>query len=111
MLSRYLPSNYRAVERNTMPHCENNFCNKKIPAEEVRESEEGHLLCEKCAKVTPLHTAPASKQGKFLGRNFDYGFAYTKQQGIQAQVSLGGASLNLSISPEELARTLGPDES
>lgn len=93
-----------------MPHCENTVCNKKLHPEHVREAKSGQLLCSECLNdVTPLHGEKPPAQ--LWGRDFGYDFGYTRQRGIYAGASLGGAKLSLEVSQEELTRTFGPPKS
>lgn len=88
-----------------MPHCENIKCNKQLSPEHVRESRSGKLLCGACVDVIPLHPP-----NQVMGRNFDYAVGYTKKNGLQAHVSLGGAKLSFEVSQEEITRTFGPEQ-
>lgn len=97
-----------------MPHCENENCNKQLASHEVKEKD-GKLLCDPCANpVTPLKALPGAKKdprGHVMGRDFDYGLSYTRKDGIQGHVSLGGAKISVEVSQEEITRIFGPEAS
>ena len=91
-----------------MPYCENTVCNKQLSPEHVREARSGKLLCATCLDLAEKLTKGESAPTQLLGRDFNYDFGYTRQRGIHAEVSLGGAKLSLEVSQEELTRTFGP---
>lgn len=92
-----------------MPHCENTACDKQnLAPDEVQKTPDGKLVCEECAKVTPLHP---EHDGRILNREFDYAVGYTKKNGFQVHAKLGGAKISLEISQEEIIRIFGPEAS
>lgn len=97
-----------------MPRCENEECGKEnIPPNEVFKGvETGNLYCVSCVGRDGLenmkHSPLPTDNSLVLGREFDYVVKYSKKDGLKAGVRLGGASLSLDVSPDELDRTFGP---
>ena len=89
-----------------MPKCENTQCGREdvSPEEMHEEASTGRLFCDDCIVDKQVVSTPAQEAG---GAAIDYAISYSKKSGLRAGVVLGGASLTLEVSQEELSRTLG----
>lgn len=91
-----------------MPHCENEECAVEVKPEELYEDgETGSLICKKCASRVPLVKMPHNT--KLLGREFDYGIAYTSEDGLKAHARLGGARISLHVEQSEFNKIFGTE--
>ena len=91
-----------------MPHCENEECTVEVKPEELYEDGSTRkLLCERCANKVPLVKMPNGT--KILGREFDYGIAYTSEDGLKAHARLGGAKISLHVEQSEFNKLFGTE--
>jgi len=91
-----------------MPHCENEGCTSEVKPDELYENgETGSLLCEGCANKVPLVKIPHNT--KLFGREFEYGVAYTSEEGLRVHARLGGARLSLNVEQSEFNKIFGTE--
>ena len=98
-----------------MPRCENEKCGKEnIPSSEVfKGTDTSKIYCAGCVGKDGLEEmthCPPKEQSLVLGREFDYGVSYTREDGLKAGMRLGGASLSFEVNSDELDRTFGSVE-
>lgn len=86
-----------------MPRCEECFQPKTSP-ELTADKQTNKLICGYCKPVEVLQPVTPT----FLGREVDYNLSYSKR-GLDANIRVGGAKLNLTVDQAELTRLFGPE--